>query len=143
MVMKASKHGDLFPFLLAGFGGTLATLLLASLVPRLKWIEYIGSNTLILLGMNGLFMSFFNSHIVDWLQHHESTAWVTFDSFWVSILTIALSVPVIEILNRWLPQLVGQPQKDGPILKAFKPFEFRVFEVIMEKFSAKLGSIRE
>ena len=142
MVMKASEHGEFAFFLLAAFAGTFATMLLASFLPEMKWVDYVGRNTLILLGMNGLFMSFFNSHIIDWLQHQESTAWVTFDSIWVSVLTIALSVPVIELLNRWLPQLIGRPQDDGPLLKSIPPFEFRFLRQIVDRFSEKLGPIR-
>ena len=112
-------------------------LLLASFIPKTKWIDYVGRNTLVLLGMNGHFMSFFNSHIIDWLQHYDSTAWVTFDSLWVSVLTIALSVPFIELINRWLPQLVGFPQKEGPLLKAFPPIEFRFWGEVVEKLSVK------
>lgn len=141
MVMKASEHGSLFPFLVAAFAGTFATLLFASLIPKFKWIDYVGRNTLVLLGMNGLFMSFFNSHILAFLDHYDSAAWVIFDSIWVSALTIALSVPVIELLNRYLPQLIGRPQEDGPLLKAFKPLEFRWLAIFLGKLSQKLGSI--
>ena len=143
VVMKASEHGDLLPFLLSAFAGTLATLLLASFIPHLKWVDYIGKNTLVLLGMNGLFMSFFNSHILAWLNHYDSTAWMTFDSIWVSVLTIALSVPAIELLNRYLPQFIGRPQADGPWLKAFKPFELRLLDEIYKKITQKFGTIHE
>ena len=121
----------------------MATLLLASFIPHLKWVDYIGKNTLVLLGMNGLFMSFFNSHILAWLNHYDSTAWMAFDSIWVSVLTIALSVPAIELLNRYLPQFIGRPQADGPWLKAFKPFELRLLNEVYEKITQKLGAIHE
>ena len=141
MVMKASEHGGLLFFLLAAFGGIFSTLLLASFLPKMKWVDYVGRNTLILLGMNGLFMSFFNSHIIDLLRHYESTAWVTFDSAWVSVLTILLSVPVIDFLNRWLPQLIGRPQEDGPLLNSIPPFEFRFLRQVVDRLSGKLGPI--
>lgn len=142
MVMKASEHGVFFFFLLAAFTGIFATLLLASLLSNLKWLAYIGRNTLILLGMNGLFMSFFNSHIMDWLKHYDSAGWVIFDSIWLSLATITISIPVIELLNRYLPQFIGRPQVDGPILKAFAPLEFHFLGKLVEKLSSKLGAIR-
>ena len=144
VVMKASLHGN-FYFFISAFAGVLGTILIASFIPKMRWIEYIGKNTLILLGTNGLFMSFFNSHIIDWLGqfgHHQSTFWVSFDSVWISILTIGLSVPIIELLNKWTPQLVGFPQADGPLLKAFAPLEFRFLRDIFENISQKLGSIK-
>jgi len=86
-------------------------------------------------------MSFFNSHIVGWLGHQESTALVIFDSLWIAVLTIGLSVPVIEILNRLLPQLVGKPQVDGPILNMISPPQFLFLRKNFEILSQKMGRI--
>ena len=66
VVLKASYHGNLY-FFISAFSGILITILIASFIPKLKWIAYLGRNTLILLGTNGLFLSFFNAHIVSWL----------------------------------------------------------------------------
>ena len=141
VVLKASYHGN-FYFFISAFSGILITILIASFIPKLKWIEYLGRNTLILLGTNGLFMSFFNAHIVSWLGHQKSTAWVTFDSIWISILTIGLSVPIIEILNRWVPQLLGKPQAQGPIFNAISPPRFLFLREKYNLISEKLGSIK-
>lgn len=142
VVLKASEHGNLY-FFLSAFSGILATIFLASFIPRSRWLDYIGKNTLILLGTNSLFMSFFNSHIVGWLGHQASTALVIFDSLWISVLTIGLSVPVIEILNRWLPQWVGKPQVDGPIIKKISPPQFLFLRKNFETLSQKMGRIKD
>jgi fucose 4-O-acetylase-like acetyltransferase len=142
VIMKTSTHGN-FYFFISAFSGILATILIASLIPKIKWVEYIGKNTLILLGTNGLFVSFFNSHIVSWLNHYENTNLVIFDSVWVSLLTIGISVPVIKILNRWLPQWVGRPQADGPLLKAISPPEFVFLKKTVQKISQGTGNIKE
>ena len=34
----------------------------------------------------------------------------------LSLLSIALAVPLVATLNRWLPQLVGRPTVSGPLL---------------------------
>lgn len=141
MIMKNSEHGNLF-FFVSAFSGILMAVLLASLFPKIKLFDYIGKNTLILLGTNGLFISFFNSHIIDWLGHYQSTAWVTFDSFWISLLTIGLSIPIINALNKWVPQWVGQPQADGPILKAISPPQFHSLRTFFDKVSLLLGNIK-
>jgi fucose 4-O-acetylase-like acetyltransferase len=142
VLMKISKHGNYY-FFISAFAGSLAMILIASLVPRLKWIDYIGRNTLILMGTNGLFIEFFNHHLIRWLDHYDSTAWVTFDSLWISVLTIGLSVPVIELLDRWVPQLVGRPQVDGPLLRGFPLPQFRFLTKFFEGISRLLGNIRE
>ena len=142
MVMKASEHGNLY-FFISALSGILTIILLASLIPQLKLFNYLGKNTLILLGTNGLFISFFNSHIITWLGHHNSTTWVTIDSLWISALTIGLSIPVIEILNKWLPQLVGKLQFNGPILKAFSPPQLLFLKESFSRISHSLGNIKE
>jgi len=142
VIMKASKHGNYY-FFISAFSGILATILIASLIPRIKWFDYIGRNTLILMGTNGLFMAFFNPHVIQWLDHYGSTTWVTFDSLWISALTIGLSIPIIELLNKWVPQLVGKPQVDGPLLKAFPPPQFRIPTIFFNKISQFMGNIRD
>ena len=142
VVMKASMHGNLY-FFISAFSGILTTVLIASLIPKFKWIEYLGKNTLILLGTNGFFMSFFNSHAISWLGHQESTFWVTFNALWLSVLTIGLSVPMIEVLNKWVPQLLGKPQIEGPILKAISPPQFLFLREKFDLLSEKLGNIKD
>jgi hypothetical protein len=34
----------------------------------------------------------------------------------LSLLSIVLAVPLVAALNRWVPQLVGRPTADGPLL---------------------------
>ena len=95
------------------------------------------------MGTNGLFTTFFNSHIVRWLNHYDSTNLVMFDGVWISVLTIGLSVPVCMLLTRWVPQLIGNPQIDGPILKAFPPPQFHFIREFFSGLSKKSGDIGE
>lgn len=142
VIMKISMHGNGY-FFLSAFAGIGMMVLVASLIPEMKWLDYFGRNTLILLGTNGLFMSFFNSHVMDWVGHYDSTLWVTVESLLLSILTMLMSVPVINILNKWLPQLVGKPQAEGPLLKAFPLANTRAFEKKWKRFLDAFGTIRE
>jgi acyltransferase len=116
VVMKESWHGDPVLFLIAGISGSLFLLLLATFLPKNKWIDFIGKNTLILIGLNGLFHAFINLHFATKIKNIDSVYWITGASFGFSVLTILLSVPAIWILNKVLPQLVGKPYREGPIL---------------------------
>ena len=142
VIMKASKHGNYY-FFISAFAGILTTILAASLIPKIRGFDYIGRNTLILMGTNGLFMAVFYPHIINWLDHYESTFWVTFDSLWISVLTIGLSIPIIELLNRWVPQLIGKPQVDGPLLKAFPLPQFRILRIPFQKIYLLMGNIKD
>lgn len=142
VIMKISMHGNGY-FFLSAFAGIGMMVLIASLIPEWRWVGFLGRNTLILLGTNGLFMSFFNAHAMDWLGHYDSTRLMILDSILLSMFTMLLSVPVILLLNKWLPQLVGKPSVDGPILKAFPAPDARIFAERWNTFLTVFGNIRE
>jgi fucose 4-O-acetylase-like acetyltransferase len=118
VILKESWHGSPLWFTITAISGTLALLLTASLIPAIKPVNFVGRNTLILLGMNGLFHTFLNLHVLTKIQNLESPWIITLISLSLSITTIVLSTPVILFLNRYLPQLVGKPQVEGPLLPA-------------------------
>ncbi|HBX69937.1 MAG TPA: hypothetical protein DEH25_11330 [Chloroflexi bacterium] len=120
VIIKESWHGNSGWFLISAVSGSLMLLLLATLVPSTRAITFIGKNTLILLGMNGIFHTFVNIHIATKVNNLESVWVITGISLSGSILSILLSVPVIFLLNRYLPQLVGRPQQKGPWLPALE-----------------------
>ncbi len=120
VVMKESWHGNSFWFLISAFSGTLALLLISTLIPTDKTLDFIGRNTLILLGMNGFFHLFINLHLATRIENRESLGVITVISLLASILSLLVSVPVILFLKKYLPQLVGRPYQKGPWLPAFK-----------------------
>jgi len=119
VIMKDSFHGDSVWFLISALSGTLAILLFSTFIPRNRIINFVGTNTLILLGINGIFHAFVNIHIITKFQDLESVVTITTVSFVAAVLSILVSVPLILILNRYLPQLVGKPYHDGPWLPPF------------------------
>jgi acyltransferase len=112
------------PVLLAitGFAGAIATLLLAQLLPIpqgaiARGLDWIGRNTLILLGMNGLLLRPYEAISAAIVHHIPDTAlMVGLVCSAGTLASITLSVPVVWTLNRWLPQLFGHPKQKGPIL---------------------------
>jgi len=120
VILKESWHGNSDWFLITAFTGTLTLLLLSTFVPQNKALDFIGRNTLILLGINGFFHLFINLHIATRIETLESIWVITITSLLASILSILVSVPVILFLNKYLPQLVGRPYQKGPWLPGFK-----------------------
>jgi len=119
VIMKESWHGNSAWFLITAISGTLTLLLLSTFIPQNKALDFIGRNTLILLGMNGFFHLFINLHVATRIENLESIWAVTLTSLVISILSLLISVPVILFLNTYLPQLVGHPNRKGPWLPGF------------------------
>ncbi|NJN43923.1 MAG: hypothetical protein HC806_03790 [Anaerolineae bacterium] len=81
----------------------------------------MGKNTLSLLGLNGLFHAFINLHVTTKIKDLESILWITGVSLGLSLLSMLVSVPVIWMLNKYLPQLIGKPNREGPLLPRLEP----------------------
>jgi len=115
VVMKNSWHGESRYFLITALSGILFILVLASLIPRSKIIAFFGSNTLILIGVNGIFHSFVNP-LLPQLIPTQSNLGITIFSLVVTLASLAISVPLILFFSRYLPQLFGRPYENGPWL---------------------------
>ncbi len=118
VVMSMSRHGHflLFPFTAAA--GTLGVMFLSRALWPLAPVLWIGRNTLMLLGLNAVFFDYINRPLAVLIKpfiaetHPPVMAVCTL----VTLASMALTVPLIHLLNRWLPQLVGKPTRQGPIL---------------------------
>jgi fucose 4-O-acetylase-like acetyltransferase len=116
VIMKESWHGWSLYFLVSAISGIAFVLLLSTFIPKNKAIEFIGQNTLILVGTTGICHNFVNTHIVTKLDFVNTVWGVTLFSVFIVAINLLLSLPVIVILNKYLPQLVGKPYQKGPIL---------------------------
>lgn len=121
VIMKESWHGNSVWFFVSALSGAMAILFLATFIPKHPAIDYIGRNTLILLGINGFFHIFVNPHISARVKDFESFGIITLTSLLGAALSIIISIPVIWFFNKYLPQFIGHPYKKGPWLSGFKP----------------------
>jgi fucose 4-O-acetylase-like acetyltransferase len=116
VIMKESWHGWSLYFLVSAISGIVFVILLSTFIPENGVIKYIGQNTLILIGTTGIFQNFVNLHIITKLDFVNSFWGVTLFGVFITAIYILLSLPVIIVLNKYLPQLVGKPYQKGPIL---------------------------
>lgn len=116
VIMKNSNHGSSFWFVLTAIFGSLCICLCATFMPDLRVIRFVGRNTLTLVATSGVFHTFINPWLVNYLTGLDSWLWLTVTSTGLSLVSIALSLPVVWLLDRYLPQLVGKPQQVGPWL---------------------------
>ncbi|HWT96290.1 MAG TPA: acyltransferase family protein [Terriglobales bacterium] len=120
VVILAAGHGHIFWFPVTALIGSAGILLLAKALPGWRWLPYMGKNALILMGLNGVVYHQVNTKLAHWFIAHAApdAAAVTGFCLAVSIVSLVITVPLVMLLNRYLPQLVGKPTERGPLLPA-------------------------
>jgi acyltransferase len=113
-------------------------LFLGRLSPPVKTIAWLGQNTLILMCLNGLFYHYVNPGAAKWLLNHFSGSVLTVTAAGVGVTLASLSacIPLVYVLTRFFPQLVGKPQASGPLLKNFvipEPLEWDQTGTMLKK----------
>lgn len=118
VVILASSYGNPILFPLTAITGSLMILFLAKLTPSLNSLSFLGSNSLIIFGLNGIFYHFVNDRLALWLlpQHSGESLLILTTGIVVSLVSLMLTVPCVFLLNNNIPQLVGKPGKSGPLL---------------------------
>ncbi len=96
VIMAISQHGEFSPFVVGAFLGTVLLISIGMIIPSNRIMNFIGSNTLILLGLNGIFHHFINSSLAKWSYVHDSWWYITINCFIVSLLSIAICYSFIE-----------------------------------------------
>lgn len=109
VVMSASTYGNVWYFLLAALAGS-AFLLSLSRVLNLKWriLHFIGRNTLIFLGLNGIGFHFADAFFIahsPWLP--ETSLGVFLFGAGYAAASLLLTSPLVWAFRRWIPELCG------------------------------------
>lgn len=118
VVIVLSGHGNILLFPLTALAGSLFLLLVARSAGANKFFMFMGKNALILFCLNGVFYHFCNGPFADWFVKAFPGHWlaVTGAGMVFTALTMGACIPVILLLNKFVPQLVGKPRQSGPIL---------------------------
>ncbi|MDT0644292.1 acyltransferase [Zunongwangia sp. F363] len=125
VLMVLSQHGYIIPFLITAFAGAFFLISLCIILPFNSLFEYIGKNTLYLLGLNGIFHHFINGEIVDLYAPPDSVVWTSLYCSVIVLLSMLLCAPIITILDKNIPQLFGKTSKEGPFLPNLEKFKWR------------------
>ena len=82
-------------------------------------LKKIGEHSLVLLGVNGIFLAFLN---IAFSRHIPLDTFNQVEKFVITLalaaLTLLASMPLVLALEKYLPQLVGKPMLKGPLLPA-------------------------
>ena len=118
VVLLASSHGNVILFPLTAIVGSVMILLLAKLTAKSKALRFLGSNTLVIFGLNGVFYHFINDRLALWLLSHHSGHFmgILITGVGVALCSLLLTVPFVFLFNYLTPQLIGKPKKNGPLI---------------------------
>ncbi len=117
VVILFSSHGNLFLFPLTAMAGCAFILCLSKITPGQKILVWLGQNTLILMCLNGIFYHYINPGLAKRvLDLTGSAIGVTTSAIIVTLISLLLCMPIVFVLNKFIPQLVGKPKVSGPLL---------------------------
>lgn len=118
VVIVLSGHGNIVLFPLTAFIGSLFILFAAAASPAWTWLSYMGKNALSLFCLNGLFYHFVNPFAGKWFAHTFEVSQITVFSYStiMTILSLMICLPITFFLTTYIPQLMGKPAQEGPLL---------------------------
>ena len=125
--MIYAQYGSLFWFLISSFLGILGIISLSIILKSNKVFDFIGKNTLILIGLNGIFYAFLNKYLGSLYPDNGIWWQITGYALVISILSLLVCYPIINALNKYVPQLFGRPRQDGPLLPNLEAINWRAF----------------
>lgn len=119
VVILLSSHGHFFWFPLTAIAGSLMLLFFARAFRWPHRIQWMGQNTLLLMCFNGVFYHFLNPPMAHWMVENlpGTPGAILLVSLLVTGISLLLCIPFIHLFNRWIPQLVGKPKANGPLIK--------------------------
>ncbi len=126
VMMAAREHGNVFDFTVTALAGTLAVIALGTQLGRVPYLAEVGKNSLSLLGLNGLFFHHVDPLLTRLLHMPNSPGIVTIEALIVTLLSLLVCAPVVVVLNRYVPQLIGRSQVQGPWLPSLEGAPARV-----------------
>lgn len=115
VIMSLGMHGDYFLFMFTGLVGAMMCVFFGMLVPSFKPIPYLAKNSLLLIGLIGFFFHFINNPFAEALALEDRNM-ALLVSIAFAFVQLLLCIPGIWLLDKYLPQLFGKPNADGPIL---------------------------
>jgi fucose 4-O-acetylase-like acetyltransferase len=121
VMMAARQNGDALPFLVTALGGAVFVLALGVVLAKVDWLRALGADTLPLLGLNGIFFGYVNPMLARRWHVPDAQLWVLIAALAVTVASTVACIPLLRLLNRYVPQLIGKSGVTGPWLPALEP----------------------
>ena len=111
--MYINKYGNYFFFFIASFSGIFFYLLISKIIPYSKVLSYIGRNTIIILCLHIMFISFIFMQLHNYLNDNifNYTTMPIYLTIVYVFLMIIMMVPFIFVINKYFPFLIGKSKQ--------------------------------
>jgi len=139
VLMISSRYGNAWYFLLTAFLGIFFTLGLSRFVAvNFSPVRFVGQNTIIFLGLNGICQHFLDRWVIDFLHFDLNSHLVVFlyTAIYV-ILMMMLFAPVAIAMRRWMPELIGLEWSSTSLLPPMKEWHEHGIGVFVSSFFKK------
>ena len=119
VLMSGGSNGSLWAFPLTALSGSLMLGYLSRMTRPVNWLLFIGASTIPLLGLDGIIHNFINLPLAQWLSGFlpDTQMAVLLAALLGTAVTIAVCAPLMYLLSHYVPQLMGRPKVNGPLLK--------------------------
>ena len=121
VVIIFASHGNFLWFPFTAVAGCFLLFFLGKITTAQKTIVWMGQNTLILMCLNGIFYHYINGPMAKWILDTLSGSGLTVfcAGTLMTVVSLAICIPLIYLLDRFVPQLVGKPKLKGPWFRNF------------------------
>jgi hypothetical protein len=118
VMMTFTSLGNFPLFYISALSGILASVSLVRLISfNFKITNFIGQNTLIYLGLNGISLHFLDKYVLEKLTYRpDQTPEILLFCSLYCILIMALFAPFAYWLKKYLPQLAGSPHSKTSLI---------------------------
>jgi hypothetical protein len=109
VLMISSRYGNAWYFLLTAFLGIFFALGFSRFIGiNFPPVQFVGQNTIIFLGLNGICQHFLDRWIIDFLHFDLNSHLDIFlyTTIYV-ILMMTLFTPIVIAMRKWIPELTG------------------------------------
>jgi len=126
VLMISSKYGNPGYFLLTAFLGIFFALGFSRLINvNLSPVRFVGQNTIIFLGLNGICQHFLDRWIIDFLHFDLSSHFGVFLYTTVYVVLVMLFfTPIVIAIKRWIPELAGLEWSSTSLLPPMAEWQF-------------------
>ncbi|MEI7635685.1 MAG: acyltransferase family protein [Syntrophus sp. (in: bacteria)] len=112
--MNYNYYGNIFLFFITAFSGIYLSYFTVQMLPHLRIVSYIGKNTIIIVGLAGVsafIVSGFNYIVFHNIPSHTKLDFPM--TIYYSLLEIGLLIPIIFLINRFIPFITGRQRVNG------------------------------
>jgi fucose 4-O-acetylase-like acetyltransferase len=113
VMMSTNRQGEPLAFIVTALSGSIGVMALAMALRRSRLLATLGSQSIVMLGLSGLFFHFVNPLLVRWWVPPEAPLGLTLYTLVITAASLAVSSPLAGLLMRWVPQLLGQPPRSS------------------------------